>query len=203
VQFPETRYQSGPVSLSIASIAALLSFGVACVQAATSAAARSIFGRPGWASCWRRFDTASLDRAHGQHEPRQAIGLVALRNPLSQPHRFLHVAIGGHGQVGAGQEFGVARIAAQRGAVIGGGGGRVALGRGVAGGKEAAGDRGTRVGRGRLCRNRREARPGQGGCGNGGERRGPELGRSDHGSVNSIWRTNAFGAAAFAVNGRE
>ena len=113
-------YDSGPASLSMVSIAALLSLGPTLVQAASNVAARSVIGpRTDCASCWRAVRVLLLlDRAHAEHEAGDAIGLVDLQQPLRQPDGFVDLAVLEHRQEGAAQEFGIARIAAQRGAVV-------------------------------------------------------------------------------------
>ena len=115
-----------------------------------------------------------LDRAHAEHEPGDAIGLVDLQNAVGELDRLLDLAVGEHRQEGAAEQLAVARIAAQRGAVIGRGGGGIALAAGMAGGEIAAGRRGPGKARRRLCPSREHCRPSGGECGHCGHGRTPE-----------------------------
>jgi len=89
-----------------------------------------------------------LDRPHAQDQPRDAIVLVDLYDPLSELDGFVHVTIGEHGQERAAQQFIVARITPKRCAIVVCSRSRITLYAGVTGGKEAAGNRGARIGRG-------------------------------------------------------
>ena len=115
--------------------------------------------------------------------------------------RFVDLAIGQDREEGSIEDFAVARIAAQRRAIIGRGRRRVAFDAGMPGGQKAAGRRGAREVRGRPApaRTARPVKPiataaaaARAACRN--EAKGSLL-------VNSIWRTNAFGVAA--LTGRE
>src|SRR5262249_62187114 len=79
-----------------------------------------------------------LDRPHPENEPRDAIVLVDLQNALGELHPFLNFAVGKHRQESAAEQLIVARIAAQRGAVIGRRSRRIALAAGVPSGEIAA-----------------------------------------------------------------
>ncbi len=124
-----------------------------------------------------------LDRAHAEHQPRIAIGLVELQDALGEPGGFLDVAVGQHRHEGSVEQLAVARIVAQRRPVI------VRRRRGVpfeasmAGGKIAAGGRSPRKigGGGNLgLRGQRASRDGEDGrC---GERRTPDAWRRGQGS---------------------
>ena len=80
-----------------------------------------------------------LERPHAEHEPRDAIVLVDLQDALGEPGRFVDLAIGQNREEGAVEHFAVARIAAQRGAIIGRGRRCVALDAGMPGGQITAG----------------------------------------------------------------
>ena len=80
-----------------------------------------------------------LERVDADHQPGDAVVLVELDDLVGEPDRLLDVALGQHRQEGALQKLGILRVAAQRGAVIGGGRAGVALGAGVARGEIAAG----------------------------------------------------------------
>ena len=127
-----------------------------------------------------------LDRAHPEHEPRDAIVLVDLHDALGELDRFVDLAIGQHRQEGAAEKLVVAGIAAQRGAIVGGGGGGVPLAAGVPGGEIAAGGGGAGEARGCLRPRGRHSRPSDGTsngkCGQCGHGRTPEAWRRDHGS---------------------
>ena len=132
-------------------------------------------------------------------EPRDAVGLVGLQHALGELDGFVDLAIGQHRQEGAAEQLVVAGIAAQRGAVVGGGGGGVALAAGVPGGEIAAGGGGTRRSSSGACACAGDSIPGQIDGGRGsqcGDGRTPRSGAKGSRLVNSIWRSNAFGAAA-------
>ena len=59
-----------------------------------------------------------LDRAHAEHEPGDAVGLVDLQHAFGELDRLLDLAIGQHRQEGAAKKLVVAGVAAQRGAII-------------------------------------------------------------------------------------
>ncbi len=146
-------YQSGPVSLSIAATAPLLSLAPDMLQAESSVAVRSVIGpridcarsRRAAAYCLR------LSRLHADHQPRDAIVLVGLRDALGILHRFVDVAVDQQRQEGAIEQLAVFRVALERLPVIGGGGRRIALLAGMAGREIAA--RGGNTGK--LLRGRR------------------------------------------------
>ena len=195
-------YHSGPESLSIASVAALLSFGAGIRPGRQQGG-----GEVGDRAAHRLGELRArglilllLDRAHAEHEPRDAVVLVGLEHALGELGRLVDIAIGEHGEEGAVEQVGVAGIAAQRGAVIGRGRGGIALDSGMPGRQIVPGHGGARIGRRRLrpCGRKRRRRHGE--DGKGGQSRLPEQGRENHGSVNSIWRKR-LGAAAFG--GRE
>ena len=194
------------------SIAALLSFGPTWVQADSSAAARSVIGpRTDCASCWRAAAILLLlDRPNAQHEAGHAVALVDLQQPIREPHRLVDLAVLEHRHEGAAEQFRIARIAAQRHAVVDRRRGGVAGDAGMARGQIAARNRNARE-RGRRLRPLAglSLRAGLPAClclGTGGDRpnqqgRKRRQGRPqdrnwrNHDSVNSIWR-RAHGAAA-------
>ncbi len=122
-----------------------------------------------------------LDRAHPEHEPRDAVGLVDLQHAFGQPDRLVHLAVGEHGEEGAPEQFAVAGIAAQRRAIIGSGGGGITLAAGVAGGQIAAGGGRAREARRRLRPRGEQSRESDGKHGQCGHGRTPEAWRRDHG----------------------
>ncbi len=123
-----------------------------------------------------------LDRAHAEHEPRDAVGLVDLDHALGKLDRLVDLAVGQHRQEGAAEKLVVARIAAQRRAVVARGRRGVALSAGMTGGEVAAGGRGARKIRRVLCFGRRVAGTGQYERAHRGEGRVAEAGRRDHGA---------------------
>jgi hypothetical protein len=123
-----------------------------------------------------------LDRTHAKDQPRDAVGAVDLQDAFGEPNRFVDLAVGQHGEEGAAEQLVVAGVAAQRGAVIGSGGGGVALATGVAGGEIAAGGGGTREVRGRLRLRGEQSRASDSEYGQCGQRRTPTAWRRDHGS---------------------
>src|SRR5207248_8364542 len=90
----------------------------------------------------------------------------------------------------------IARVAAQRRAVIGRGGGGIALAAGMAGGEIAAGGGNPREVRRGLRLGGERCRAEDSGCGQCGHGRTPEAWRKDHGSSTPCRRTNACAAAA-------
>ena len=64
-----------------------------------------------------------LERAHAEHQPRDAIVAVDLEHPVGEPAGFVDVAVGQHREEGAAEQIGVARIGLQHVEVIGGRGG--------------------------------------------------------------------------------
>ena len=76
-----------------------------------------------------------LERAHAEHQPRDAVVLVELDDLVGKPDRLLDIALRQHRQEGALQKLGILRIAAERSAVIGGSGAGVALGAAMARGE--------------------------------------------------------------------
>src|SRR5262249_45674718 len=91
-----------------------------------------------------------LDRAHAEHEPRDAIGLVVLQYAVGKPRRFLDIAVGKDGKEGTGQKLGIAWIRSQRRTVIGRRITAFPLVIGMAGGKIGPRYRGPRKRVGRL-----------------------------------------------------
>ena len=81
-----------------------------------------------------------LERAHADHQPRDAVAAIDLQDPFGEPGGFLDVAIAEGRKKRAAQEIGIARIGLQHIEVIGGGGRGVAFDAGMAGRKVAAGD---------------------------------------------------------------
>ena len=79
-----------------------------------------------------------FERLHADHKPRNAVRLVGGEDLLSQLDRLIDVALGDGGDEGAVQKLVVLRIGAQRGAIELGGGSRIALDAGMAGGQIAA-----------------------------------------------------------------
>ena len=49
-----------------------------------------------------------LERVHAEHQPRDAIGLVGLRDALGELHRFVDIAVDQQRQEGAVEQFAVA-----------------------------------------------------------------------------------------------
>ena len=82
-----------------------------------------------------------LQRAHADHEARDAVGLVGLQDLFRELHRLVDVAVGERGDERAVEQLGVLRILTQRGAIERGGGAGVALGVRMARGQIVAGHR--------------------------------------------------------------
>ena len=122
-----------------------------------------------------------LDRAHPEHEPGDAVGLVDLQNALGELDRLLDLAVRQHRQEGAAEKLVVAGVAAQGGAIIRGRGGGIPLTARVPGGEIAAGRRGPGEIRRCLRPSREHCRPSDGECGHCGHGRTPETWRKDHG----------------------
>ena len=80
-----------------------------------------------------------LERAHAEHQPRDAIVAVDLHQPVGQPAGLVDFAVGQNREEGAAEQFGIARIGLQHVEVIGGRGGGIALDAGMPGGQIAAG----------------------------------------------------------------
>jgi hypothetical protein len=124
-----------------------------------------------------------LDRAHAEDEPRDALVFVDLQNAFGELDALLDFAVGKHRQEGAAQQLVIARITAQRGAVIRRRGRDVALSPGVAGGKIAARRGGAGKALARLLRpSAKHGWPSYGECGQCGHHRMPQEWRRDHGS---------------------
>ena len=134
-----------------------------------------------------------LDRAHPEHEPRDPIGLVDLQNAFGELDRLLDLAVGQHRQEGAAEKLIVARVTAERGAIVGSCGGGIPFSAGMPGGEIAAGRRGPGKARRRLCPSREHCRPSGGECGHCGHGRTPETWRKNHG-----WSTPSGGRAPSA-----
>ena len=80
----------------------------------------------------RRLILLRLERAHAEHEPGDAMGLVELDDALGELDGVLHLAVDQDGEEGTLEQQRILRIGAQRRAVIGGGRHGVALDAGVA-----------------------------------------------------------------------
>ena len=80
-----------------------------------------------------------LERAHADHELGDAVVLVGLRDAFGIFDGFIDVAVDQKRQEGAVEQLAVFRVALERVAVEGGGGGGIALLAGMAGGEIAAG----------------------------------------------------------------
>src|SRR5262249_61657867 len=117
-----------------------------------------------------------LDRTHSEHQSRDAVGLVDLQDAFGEPDRFVDLAGGQHGEEGAAEQLVVARVGAQRGAVIRGGGGGITLAAGMAGGEIAARGGRAREGRGRLRLRGEQSRASDGEYGESGRGRTPDAG---------------------------
>ena len=158
----------------------------------SSVAVRSVIGpRIDWASSRRAIAILLLlERAHPEHEPRDAIGLVDLQNAFGELDRLVDLAVRQHRQEGALEKLVVARVAAQRGAIIRSGGGGIPLTACMPCGQIAAGRRGPGETRGCLRPSREHCRPSGGECGHCGHGRTPETWRKDHG-----WSTPSGGRA--------
>ena len=68
-----------------------------------------------------------LERAHAEHQPRDAIVLVDLGHAIGEFDRLVDVAVDQEGQEGAVEQLAIVRIALERRAVIGGRGRGIAL----------------------------------------------------------------------------
>ncbi len=127
-----------------------------------------------------------LDRAHAQHQPSDAVGLVDLQDALGELDRLVNLAVGEHCEEGTAEQFVVARVDAQRGAIVGGGGRGVLLPAGMAGSEVASGGRGASEIRGCFRLGCAHHRPGDGHghskAGQCGQGRTLEARRRDHGS---------------------
>src|SRR5262249_16558064 len=125
-----------------------------------------------------------LDRAHAENEPRDAVVLVDLQNALGKLHPLLNFAIGKYRQESAAEQLVVARVAAQRSAVIGRRRRGIALAARVRGGEIAACRGGAREALTRLLRpSTKHRRPSDGECSHCGHRRTPQRWRKDHGRL--------------------
>ncbi len=191
------------------SMASLASAGLASVHADSKVAVRSVIGSDSIARLAARLGELTarrrilllLDGAHAKHQAGDAIGLVDLQHALGELDRLVDLAIGQHRQEGAVEQLAVARIAPQRGAIVGGGRSRVALPARMPGGEIAARRRRAR----KVCRRPARART----ASPAKSRRmrqvwpGRPAGSVAMGSrlVDSIWRTGALGATALI--GRE
>ena len=80
-----------------------------------------------------------LELADTDHQARDAIGVIDVEQPLAELARLFDIAVGEHGEEGAAEQIGVARIELQHIHVIGGGRRGVALRPGMPGGEIAAG----------------------------------------------------------------
>ncbi len=80
-----------------------------------------------------------LERANADDQMGDAVGVVDLQKPVSKLAGLIDVAAGEHGEKGAAEQIGIFRIGLQHVEVIGGGGGGIALGAGMAGGQIVAG----------------------------------------------------------------
>src|SRR5262249_32540510 len=123
-----------------------------------------------------------LDRAHPKNEPRDAIVLVDLQDPLCEPDSLVDLPIGQHRQEGAAEQLVVTGIAAQRGAVIGRRRRGMARTTGVPSGEIAAGRRDPGKAIARLRLRGEHSRPSYGECSQCGHSRTPQGWRRDHGS---------------------
>ncbi len=180
-------YQSGPVSRSIAATAPLLS-PVPYMRPGREQRRRQIGDRA--ADRLRQIAARGgilllLERAHAEHQPRDAIVLVGLHDALGIFHGFVDIAVDQQRQEGAVEQLAVLRIVPERGAVIGGGRGRVALLAGMAGGEIAArGRQSGKVRRGRRLRGKRDRRRHQE-CGKRGADNAPGEARRSHGQCSN------------------
>ncbi len=176
-------YQSAPPSLSIVSIACLASVGLANVQAVNRVATRSVIGpRTDWESSRRAIAycfcliarTPSTSRARGSVlsicRTRSASFTASSTSPFCNTAKKVRP-----------RQLVVAGIAPQGSAIIGGGGGRILLGAGMAGGEIAARSRNTGQVRRSLRPSRDDCGPSDGECGHCGHRRTPDGWRKDHG----------------------
>ncbi len=198
-------YQSGPVSLSIAATAPLVS--------------PAPYMRPGREQrrgqigdraadrlrqvAARRGILLVLERVHAEHQPGDAVVLVGLHDALGKFHRFVDVAVDQQRQEGAVEQFAVFRIAPERGAVIGGGRGGVALLAGMAGGEiTARGRHAGKVRRGRRLRGKLDRRRHQE-CGKRGAGGAPGEARKSHGRCSNEADDRGFRASrrGWAENG--
>ena len=80
-----------------------------------------------------------LEIAYADHQTRNAIGVIDVEQPLGKSAGVVDIAIGEHGEKGAAEQIGIARIELQHVHVIGGGRCGVALRAGMPRGKIAAG----------------------------------------------------------------
>ena len=121
-----------------------------------------------------------LERAHAKHELGDAVVLVGLRDALGKLDGFIDVAVDQERQERAVEQLAVFRVALERVAVEGGGGGGIALLAGVAGGEVAAGrGHAGEFLRGRHLR-RQFNRQGNQKCGKRGADRAPGEARRSH-----------------------
>jgi hypothetical protein len=135
-----------------------------------------------------------LEVLHADDQTRDAAGLVDAENPFGELDRLFDVTLGNRRDEGAVQQLVVLRIGSQRGTVEGGGGGRIPLDAGMAGGQIAAG-RGQRPevasggklrgGVGRVLRRLRRCRARQRQSGEREGSKGPAIATSvkHHGSL--------------------
>ena len=121
-----------------------------------------------------------LERAHAGDETRDAIGLVGDQDALGEAAGFVDIAVGENRDESAVEQFGIFRIGAQGRAVISGGGGGIALGRGMARGEIIAGGRNARQVTQRTLRQQcaGQGQKARGQNGNGGH--APVRHRNDH-----------------------
>ena len=80
----------------------------------------------------RRLILLLLQRAHAEHEPRDAMGLVELDDALGELDRLVDLAVDQDREERALEQHRILRVGAQRRAVIGRGRARIALGAGMA-----------------------------------------------------------------------
>ena len=75
----------------------------ASAQADSSVAVRSVIGpRTDWVKFCRAAGIVFLlERAHAEHEPGDAVGLVDLEQPVGELAGLVDVAVGEHGEEGA------------------------------------------------------------------------------------------------------
>ncbi len=80
-----------------------------------------------------------LERPHPDHQSRNAVVAIELDQPVGKPAGFIDVALGEHGEKGAAEQIGIARIGLENIEVISGRSAGIALDPGMPGGQIAAG----------------------------------------------------------------